>query len=167
MQIQVLLVAEGVRVGAVVSRSNIGSNAEVAKLQAFNGTAGKISEFLTVCKLFIKIRMRNDSVEKLIQWVLLYVQGGSVDIWKENVLEYLESGNLEYETREEFLADFEKEFGEGDEEAMKVAELKKIEQGNMTMEEFVQEFKRVARGSSYKEQLLIEEFKRGMNETIW
>jgi len=69
VQIQVLLVAEGVRVGAVVSRSNIGSNAEVVKLQAFNGTAGNISEFLTVCKLFIKIRMRNDSVEKLIQWM--------------------------------------------------------------------------------------------------
>ena len=68
-----------------------------------------------------------------------------MDIWKENVLEDLESGNLEYETREEFLVDFKKEFGEGDEEAMKVTELKKIEQGNMTMEKFVQEFKRVAR----------------------
>ena len=89
-----------------------------------------------------------------------------MDIWKENVLEDLESGNLEYETREEFLADFKKEFGEGDEEAMKVTELKKIEQGNMTMEKFVQEFKRVARKSSYKEQLLIEEFKRGINRTI-
>jgi len=37
--------------------------------------------------------------------------------------------------------------------------LKKIEQGGRTMEEFVQDFKRVARESGYKECPLIEEFK--------
>ena len=35
------------------------------------------------------------------------------------------------------------------------------------MEEFVQEFKWVVRGSRYKRRLLIEEFKRGINEMIW
>jgi len=34
------------------------------------------------------------------------------------------------------------------------------------MEEFVQEFKRAARGSGYEGQLLVEEFKRGMNGGI-
>ena len=34
------------------------------------------------------------------------------------------------------------------------------------MEEFVQDFKRVARGSGYKGCPLIEEFKRGMNGSI-
>jgi len=34
------------------------------------------------------------------------------------------------------------------------------------MEEFVQEFKRAARGSGYKERSLVEEFKRGMNRMI-
>ena len=34
------------------------------------------------------------------------------------------------------------------------------------MEEFVQEFKRVVRGSGYKGQFLIEEFKRGINRAI-
>ena len=32
--------------------------------------------------------------------------------------------------------------------------------------EYVQEFKKVARGSSYKGQPLIEEFKRGLSRTI-
>jgi len=49
---------------------------------------------------------------------------------------------------------------------VKVAELKKIEQGGRTMEEFVQDFKRVARGSGYKGRPLIEEFKRCMNRSI-
>ena len=34
------------------------------------------------------------------------------------------------------------------------------------MEEFVQKFKRAARGSGYKERPLVEEFKRGINRGI-
>ena len=64
------------------------------------------------------------------------------------------------------MAEIKREFGEGDEESVKVAELKKIEQGGRTMKEFMQDFKRVARGSSYEGYLLIEEFKRGMNRNI-
>jgi len=45
----------------------------------------------------------------------------------------------------------------------KVAELKRIEQGERTMEEFMQEFKRATRGSKYKERPLIKEFKREMS----
>ena len=69
---------------------------------------GKFSGFITVCKLFLRMRMREDVVEEQIQQILSYVQGRSVDIWKENMLEDLESGNLEYETAEEFLADLRK-----------------------------------------------------------
>ena len=41
---------------------------------------------------------------------------------------------------EEFLLELKKEYREGDEESVKVAELRKIEQKGKTMEEFVQEF---------------------------
>ena len=66
-----------------------------------------------------------------------YVQEGSADIWKENMLEDLELGNLEYETAEKFLADLKKKFREVDEEVIKIAELKRIEQENKIIEEFV------------------------------
>jgi len=59
----------------------------------------------------------------------------------------------------DFLAEIKKEFGGEDEESIKIAELKKIKQGSRMMEEFVQDFKRVARGSGYKGHPLIEEFK--------
>jgi len=98
--------------------------------------------------------------------VLTYVQGGSADVWKENIMEKLESGEVEYESVEEFLTCLKKEFGGGEEESVKAAELRKLEQGGKTMEEFVQEFKRVARGSGYEGRLLVEEFKRGMNGGI-
>ena len=73
---------------------------------------------------------------------------------------------MEYKTAEEFLTTLKKEFGRGEEEAVKAAELRKLEQGGRTMEEFVQEFKRVARGSGYEGRPLVEEFKRGMNGEI-
>jgi len=47
---------------------------------------------------------------------------------------------LEYESVGGFLIAIKKEFGEGDEELVKVAELKKLEQEERMMEEFVQEF---------------------------
>ena len=52
-------------------------------------------------------------------------------------------------------------------EAVKVAELKWLEQGGKTIKEFVQEFRRIARGSRYEGQHLVEEFKRSINRTIW
>ena len=50
--------------------------------------------------------------------------------------------------------------------AVKVAELRKLEQEGRTMEEFIQEFRRTARGSGYEGHSLIEEFKRSMNTMI-
>jgi len=81
-------------------------------------------------------------------------------------LEELETGELEFELVREFLAEIKKESGEGDKESIKVAELKRIEQRGRNMEEFVQDFKRVAKDSGYEEHLLIEEFKRGINGSI-
>jgi len=65
-------------------------------------------------------------------------------------LEDLEGELLEYETAGEFLADIKKEFGREDKKTVKVAELKKLEQEERTMEEFVQKFRRIARRSKYK-----------------
>jgi len=81
-------------------------------------------------------------------------------------MEELKSEEVEYELAEEFLMSLKKEFGGGEEESVKAAELRKLEQGGRTMEEFIQEFKRVARGSGYEGRPLIEEFKRWMNGGI-
>jgi len=114
----------------------------------------------------LRMKMREATIEEQVFWILSHVQGGSADIWKENVMEELESGEIEYETVEEFLISLKKEFGREEEELVKAAELRKLEQGGRTMEEFVQKFKRAARGSGYEGRLSVKEFKRGINREI-
>ena len=74
-----------------------------------------------------------------------------MDVWKENVMKELEVGEVEYETVEEFLSSLKKEFGGGEKKSVKVAELRKLEQGERIMEEFVQEFKRTVRVADIKD----------------
>ena len=81
-------------------------------------------------------------------------------------MEELETREIEYKTVEEFLTNLKKGFGRGEEESVKAAELRKLEQEGRIMEEFVQEFKRIARGSGYERRPLVEEFKRGINRGI-
>jgi len=168
-QIQALLATGGG--GGGVERGTTGSNTgphiEVAKPAIFNRETGKVEGFVTACRLYLRMKMREATVEEQVFWVLSHIQGGSADIWKENVMEELEGREMEYETAEEFLTVLKKEFRGGEEEAVKVTELRKLEQGGRTMEEFVQEFKWAARESGYERQPLIEEFKRGMNGGIW
>ena len=164
-QIQALLAAGGGGAGGV-ERETTGPKVEVATPAIFNGEAGKVRGFVTTCRLYLRMKMREAMVEEQVFWVLSHVQGGSADVWKENVLEELKSGEIEYETAKEFLTTLKKEFGGGEEESVKAAELRKLEQGGRTMEEFVQKFKWAARGSGYEGRPLVEEFKRDMNGGI-
>lgn len=109
----------------------------MAKPQTFNEKAGKIFMFLIVCRLYIRIKIRNNLVEEQVQWALSYIQRGSADIWKKNVMENLKSRSLSYTMVEEILADLKQKFGGKDNEIMKIAELKKIKQSSKTMKEFI------------------------------
>ena len=168
-QIQALLAAQGgagAETAEEIMGSNMGSHMEIAKPAIFNREAARVGGFIMAYRLFLRTKLRGATVEEQVQWVLSYVQGGSADIWKENVMEEMEAGEVEFELAEEFLTCLKKEFGGGEEELVKAVELRKLEQGGKMMEEFVQEFKRAARGSGYKGRLLVEEFKRGMNGGI-
>ena len=50
-----------------------------------------------------------------------------MDVWKENILEDLKVGILEYEMVGEFLTDIRKEFGGENKKVTKVAKLKRLE----------------------------------------
>ena len=72
-------------------------------------------------------------------------------MWKKNILEDLETELLEYKIIGEFLAEVKKKFRRGDKEIVKVVELKKLEQEEKTMKEFIQKFRKAVRESRYEE----------------
>jgi len=51
----------------IVPQSNTGSNIEVGKLQMFDGTVNKVSGFLIVYRLYIRMRMRDVAVKEQVQ----------------------------------------------------------------------------------------------------
>ena len=46
---------------------------EVAKPAIFNGEAGKVGGFVTTCRLYLKMKMREVTVEEQVFWILSYV----------------------------------------------------------------------------------------------
>jgi len=83
-------------------------------------------------------------------WILFYVQGEVAEAWKDNLLDELSKGESEVETVEELFQKIRNEFGEMGEKERKIEQLRTIEQEGKTCNKYVQEFRKVARGSSYK-----------------
>ena len=130
VQIQALLAAAEGGAGReeyAVPEVNRGYQMEVAKPAIFSGEAGKVGRFIMACRLYLRMKMREATVEEQVQWILSYIQRGLADVWKENVMEELEAGEIEHEIAEEFLMSLRKKFGRGEEELVKAAELRKLE----------------------------------------
>jgi len=140
--------------------------AEVAPPPKFNGERSQVVGFVNACRLFMQMRMGQVGERSKISWVLSYVQGGAAEVWKDNVLDEITKGTLLVTTVEELFTKIRQEFGEFDEKSRKVDKLRALEQGGKTVDEYVQEFRRAARGSGYEERALVEEFKRGLNGAI-
>ncbi len=79
-QIQALLTAQGGVGTGGATESNMESHVEVAKPAIFNGETGKVGGFVTACRLYLRMKMREAMVEEQVFWVLSHVQGGTADI---------------------------------------------------------------------------------------
>jgi len=82
------------------------------------------------------------------------------------LLDKLAKKELEVKSVEQLFTKIRNNFGETSEEERKIEQLRTIKQRGKTYDEYVQEFKKVTRGSSYEGRPLIEEFKRGLNGSI-
>jgi len=143
-----------------------GSRVEVARPQIFSGKMEEVSAFINAARIYIRMKMMEEAATTQVAWVLSYVQGGVAEAWKDNLLDELAEGELEVESAEQLFTKIRNDFGETLEEERKIEQLRTIEQGGRTYDEYVQEFKKVARGSGYEGRPLIKEFKRRLNGAI-
>ena len=142
------------------------SRVEVTRPQVFSRKIEEVSAFVNVARLYIRIKMTEEVAATQMAWVLSYVQGGIAEAWKNNLLDELAKGESEVESAEQLFTKIRNDFGETLEEERKIEQLRTIEQGGRIYDEYVQKFKKIARGSSYEGRPLIKEFKRGLNGSI-
>jgi len=126
----------------------------------------EISAFVNVARLYIRMKIAEEAAVTQVAWMLLYVQGGIAEAWKDNLLNELTKEESEVESVEQLFTKIRNDFGETLEEERKIEQLRTIKQGGRTCDKYVQEFKKVTRGSSYEGRSLIEKFKRGLNGAI-
>jgi len=62
-QIQALLAAGGAGAGGAAMGTNAGSHMEVAKPAIFNGEVGRVGGFVSACKIYIRNKLRGETVE--------------------------------------------------------------------------------------------------------
>jgi len=132
---------------------------EVAPPPKFSRKRGQVVGFINACCLFMQMKIDQVRNRNRISWVLSYVQGGIVEIWKNNMLNEITNGTSAVQTVEELFTKVRQEFEEFDKESRKVDKLRVLEQGEKMVDKYVQEFRRTARGSSYEKRALVEEFK--------
>jgi len=126
----------------------------------------EVSAFVNAARLYTRMKMTEEVGVTQVAWVLSYVQGGIAEVWKDNLLDELAKGESEVESAEQLFTKIRNDFEETSEEERKIEQLRTIEQGERTCNEYIQEFKKVAKGSSYEGRPLIKEFKRGLNGAI-
>jgi len=143
-----------------------GSRVEVVRPQVFSGKMEEMSVFVNIACLYIRMKMTEKVAATQVAWVLSYIQGGIVKAWKDNLLDKLAKGKSEVELVEQLFTKIRNDFGEISEEKRKIEQLRIIEQEGRTYDEYVQEFKKVTRGTGYERRPLIEEFKRRLNGSI-
>jgi len=97
---------------------------------------------------------------------LSYIQGEIAEAWKNNLLDELVKRESEVKLAKQLFTKIRNNFGKTLEEERKIEQLRMIEQGERTCDEYVQEFKKVTRENSYKGKPLIKEFKKGLNGNI-
>ena len=102
--------------------------------------------FVNVACLYIRMKMTEEVAVAQVAWVLSYVQGGIAEAQKDNLLDELAKGELEVELAEQLFTKIRNNFGETSEEERKIEQLRTIEQGGRTCDEYIQEFKKVAKG---------------------
>jgi len=76
------------------------SRVEVARSQVFSGKIEEVSTFVNAACLYIRMKMMKEVAATQMAWVLLYVQGGIAEAWKDNLLDELAKGESEVESVE-------------------------------------------------------------------
>lgn len=136
--VEIVRVREAEEKKEATPRPRIRHQTKMVLLSFFSREVSQVAGLLQYID-YIRIRVRNVEVEEQVQWILMYIQKGSADIQKENILEDMKARELEFPSVGDSLAELKREFCREYDESAKITKLKKAEQETRIIKKFVQE----------------------------
>jgi len=73
------------------------SRVEVTRPQVFSGKMEDVSAFINATRIYIRMKMTEETATTQVAWVLSYVQGGVAEAWKDNLMDELAKEESEVE----------------------------------------------------------------------
>ena len=113
----------------------------------------EVSAFINAAWIYIRMKMTEEVATTQVAWVLSYVQGEVAEAWKDNLMDELAKRESEVEIAEQLFSKIRNDFGETSEEERKIEQLRTIEQGNRTYDEYIQVFKKSLEEAAMKDDL--------------
>jgi len=98
-----------------------------------------------------------------IYWILSYMQTGSAKTWHDYVVALMYKGQQSFSTSDKLLKEIDRKFGDTDKRTMQLLKIRTIQQGDRSVDEYVQEFEKAALEAGYERYPLIVEFKHSLN----
>jgi len=86
---------------------------EVKMPQIFDGTLSKVSRYIEDCRRYTEKKMKEETEEDKIYWIVSYVQGDRTDKWKERIVDEMFEDKWKNRKVEDMLKEIEREFGKG------------------------------------------------------
>jgi hypothetical protein len=95
-----------------------------------------------------------------VMWALAYMCEGTAEVWRENIVEDLNTNHNYFPNMHVFYEQIREDFSDRNQRATRINKLRTLVQGTSKAEEYVHKFCRAALRTDYTDTPLIEEFKR-------
>jgi len=99
------------------------SRVKIARPQVFSRRMEDVSVFINAARIYIRMKMTEETATTQVAWVLSYVQRGVAEAWKDNLMDELAKGESEVESVEQLFTKIRNDFGETSEEKRKIEQL--------------------------------------------
>ncbi|THH01727.1 hypothetical protein EW145_g6864 [Phellinidium pouzarii] len=143
---------------------------KVAVPNVYDGAMDKAEDFIQEVQLYVNTHVAEfPSHEEVVYFTLSYMGGGTVQNWKNNMLEAcsIAAGQtpptFPYASWEAFKNKFQEQFGDPNPVVTAIAKMEALQQGTDTCDEFTVKFQALALQTHYNDAALIELYKKKLN----
>lgn len=140
---------------------------DVAKPDVFDGTEGKLEDFLHQLSLVFWASPETYIKEdQKITYTLSYMKAGRAQTWARQFMKKHGHGSTYTESWKDFVTLLKQSFGAVDPSLKAVDKLYELKQGKMSADEYIVAFEEYEGDSGWDDKALMDQFERGLNSNL-